>query len=287
MNTPSKPESVLSVTDRGVDLSIPLRFDGPQPNLYGVPAASRSVLVTDGFTGSVAEGGSCNVDALRLIPHCNGTHTECVGHITRERITLTECWQPRLLRAVLISVRASADASVSAAMVAEAAKPWLGGDSKLDDQGLGGDAIPEALIVRALPKGADPFTTYGVSEQKPGNHSTPGAILPPGTTSPSGPPPYFLPEATAWMRANGVRHLLTDLPSLDPLDSAELLAHRAFWGMAPGQSGQPDPRTQTVTEFIHVPGNLPDGPGILELHVAPFDLDAAPSRPVFHPSRTP
>lgn len=263
-------------TDRGVDLSIPLRFDGPQPNLYGVPAASRSVLVTEGFTGSVAEGGSCNVDALRLIPHCNGTHTECVGHITRERITLTECWQPRLLRALVVSIRAGYDLTVSAAMVAAAAGPWLGGDS-----------IPEALIVRAFPKGADPFTTYGASEPVP------------GTSLPPQPIPYLLPEATAWMRARGILHLLTDLPSLDPLDSAELLAHRAFWGMepgsvdlpppfpTPGQPGQPDPRTQTVTEFIHVPGNLPDGPGILELHVAPFDLDAAPSRPVFHPSRTP
>ncbi len=255
-------------TDRGVDLSIPLRFDGPQPNLYGVPAASRSVLVTDGFTGSVAEGGSCNVDALRLIPHCNGTHTECVGHITRARITLTECWQPRVLTALLISVRPASgpetgrnphDGAIPAAMLATAARPWLGGDS-----------MPEALIVRALPADADPFATYGTA-------------------------PYFLPEATAWMRAHGVRHLLTDLPSLDPLDSAELLAHRAFWGMAPGETdlparrsttGEPDPRTQTVTEFIHVPGNLPDGPGILELHVAPFELDAAPSRPVFHTSRT-
>jgi hypothetical protein len=277
-------------TDRGVDLSIPLRFDGAQPNLYGVAAASRSVLVTDGFTGSVPDGGSCNVDAVRLIPHCNGTHTECVGHITRERITLAECWQPRMLTALLISVRPASgpetgrnphDAAITAAMLAAAAGPWLGGGSE-----LGGDSIPEALIIRALPADTDPFTTYGAADPVP------------GTALASGPTPFFLPEATAWMRDHGVLHLLTDLPSLDPLDSSGLLAHRAFWGVepgavdlppllsTPGNAARPDPLTQTVTELIHVPGNLPDGPGILELHVAPFELDAAPSRPVFHPSRT-
>ncbi len=42
------------------------------------------------FLGDTRSGGSCNAEVLTLTPHCNGTHTECIGHITDERITLAE-----------------------------------------------------------------------------------------------------------------------------------------------------------------------------------------------------
>src|SRR5437879_7785473 len=55
-----------------------------------------------GFKGSVERGASCNCELITLIPHCNGTHTECVGHLTRERL---DAWRvvpagflPALLR---------------------------------------------------------------------------------------------------------------------------------------------------------------------------------------------
>jgi hypothetical protein len=40
---------------------------------------------------------------------------------------------------------------------------------------------------------------------------------------------------------------------------------------------------RTVTEMIHVPRELDDGRYLLELGVADFALDAAPSRPRLYP----
>src|SRR5207237_755128 len=52
--------------------------------------------------------------------------------------------------------------------------------------------------------------------------------------------PYFTPEAMAVIRAKGVRHLLVDLPSLDPVrDGGVLAAHRVFWDMPPGSQELP------------------------------------------------
>ena len=81
-----------------IDISIPLRFDGPQPNAFGVePATARSL-------GDTRHGYSVNFDAITFVPHCNGTHTECVGHITDERISVRDCLTDVLIPAVLVSV---------------------------------------------------------------------------------------------------------------------------------------------------------------------------------------
>src|SRR5207302_287833 len=74
----------------GIDLSHPvsvavaLDFRGSQPRHFGAPRASSRPFEAPGFLGSVERGASCNCETLTLIPHCNGTHTECVGHLTRE-----------------------------------------------------------------------------------------------------------------------------------------------------------------------------------------------------------
>src|SRR5260221_10710090 len=73
------------------DISIPLRFDGPQPNAYGVEAATAKACEYGKLVGDTRRGGNCNFEQVALIPHCNGTHTECVGHITKERISVREC----------------------------------------------------------------------------------------------------------------------------------------------------------------------------------------------------
>jgi len=40
---------------------------------------------------------------------------------------------------------------------------------------------------------------------------------------------------------------------------------------------------RTVTEMIYVPDDLPDGRYVLDLQIAPFVSDAAPSRPILFP----
>ena len=39
-----------------------------------------------------------------ITPHCNGTHTECLGHITHERYSIHEQLKDSLIPATLISV---------------------------------------------------------------------------------------------------------------------------------------------------------------------------------------
>ncbi|MGH9820138.1 MAG: cyclase family protein, partial [Pyrinomonadaceae bacterium] len=87
-----------------IDISIPLDFNGPQPNAYGVePASSRACEYSD-LIGDTRRGGSCNFEEYTLIPHCSGTHTECVGHITNERISVRDCLRDVFIPAVLVSV---------------------------------------------------------------------------------------------------------------------------------------------------------------------------------------
>jgi hypothetical protein len=81
--------------------------------------------------------------------------------------------------------------------------------------------------------------------------------------------------------ALGVRHLLIDLPSVDPLsDGGTLAAHRVFWGVPTGGKERPRDISRTITELIFVPNEVPDGPYILNLQVPRLRTDAAPSRPL-------
>jgi hypothetical protein len=119
----------------------------------------------------------------------------------------------------------------------------------------------DGLIVRTLPNG----------EEKKTRKYT-------GTN-----PPWFDVEAMRWMVDKGYRHLLTDLPSVDPeVDGGVLEGHRAFWNTAGEiRSGC------TITEMIFVPENVPDGLYLLDLHTVALELDASPSRPMlYHMEKT-
>jgi arylformamidase len=67
------------------DLAIVLEFDGAQPSFFVATPASSEPLRIGGFTGSVAQGASCNCAVHSLAPHCHGTHTECIGHVPWRR----------------------------------------------------------------------------------------------------------------------------------------------------------------------------------------------------------
>jgi len=89
-------------------------------------------------------------------------------------------------------------------------------------------------------------------------------------------PPYLLPEAAQYIKESNIKHLLLDLPSVDKeRDKGLLAAHKAFWG---------DPKSIrhgcTITELIYVPDIIEDGYYLLNLQLAPFENDAAPSRPL-------
>ena len=251
----------------GVSLAIPLDVHGPQPSHFGAPAARAEPLAAGGFVGDTRAGGSCNCETVTLVPHCNGTHTEGPGHLTRERLSVHAGAMQPLYVAALVSVTAE-----DAATTAETSDPAPhAGDRLITARALSAalselDAGPiEALVVRTLPNRPD---------KRARDWMTPPC------------PPYFSREAMRLLVARGVRHLLTDLPSVDRLlDEGRLAGHRVFFGMPPGSTaaadvGRPE---ATVTEMIFAPDALPDGRYALSLQLAAWLSDATPSRPVLFP----
>lgn len=250
----------------GIDISIPVHFHGAQPNLYGVPLANARAYVDDSFRGDTRDGGSCNFEEVTFIPHCNGTHTECVGHLTHERYDISDTLRETLLPCVLASA-----SPVGAADTAETALDGL---------------PPESLVVtrqdieRHLRRVPVEFRTCLIVRTFPNHQSK--KIQQYG----SGGAPFFSGAAIQALLDHNVRHLVTDLPSIDPLDDGgKMLAHRIFWGIDE-RSHELTERSdagRTITELVYVPDSVVDGTYLLDLQIAPLMGDAAPSRPILYP----
>lgn len=245
---------MINLSDRidFVDLSIPLKFDGPQPNSFGVEPATAAACEYGDLVGDTRRGGSCNFERVTFIPHCNGTHTECIGHITDERISIKDCLKDVLIPAVLFT----------------AAAEDIDGDAVITKDSLLGAGLAAAkdqntaVIIRTLPN----------DEGKLSRRYDKNSI-----------PAYFSQDAMRLIVTYGYTHMLTDLPSIDRLfDDGKLLNHRIFWNVEPG-SATIHTATRiysTITELIYVPNEVPDGEYVLNLQIAPFVADAAPSRPL-------
>ncbi|MDX2003177.1 MAG: cyclase family protein [Chitinophagales bacterium] len=227
-----------------IDLSIPLDPARSLPNAWHAQPFSAEPVIAGSFIGSVAQGGSVNFMNVSLNPHGNGTHTECVGHISNTTLTINQCLQRFFFVAQLISVepllQVNGDKVITKAQV----------------EALLVDNKAEALIVRTLPNGVNKL-----SAQYSGAN-----------------PPYFAPDALDLLQQLGVWHLLTDLPSVDKEDDGGLLAaHKAFW-QYPHQTRE----AATITEMVYVPNEVIDGCYLLNLQIASFELDASPSKPVIY-----
>ena len=236
--------------DGPIDISIPLRFNGEQPNAFGVEAATSKPI------GDTRVGSNVNFEQYTFIPHCNGTHTECVGHLTHEKISVRDCLQDVLIQALLVSVRPellNGDLVISRGLtekVSSFGAPPLA------------YASGSALIIRTLPNDKGKLSrTYDENNI----------------------PPYFTADAMQFIVECGFKHLLVDMPSIDRLfDEGKLTNHRIFWKVEPGSFEiNADTRIDsTVTEMIYVPNEVADGEYLLNLQIAPFASDAAPSRPI-------
>jgi kynurenine formamidase len=99
-------------------------------------------------------------------------------------------------------------------------------------------------------------------------------------------PPYFSLDAMHYVVEQGVDTLVVDLPSIDRAqDGGRLAAHRVFWGMPAGSTSAATVKRKqaTITEMAFIDNAVPDGAYLLNLQVAPFMIDAAPSRPILLP----
>ena len=259
-----------------IDISIPLNFNGEQPNAYGVEPARSEPCAAGDLIGDTRRGGSCNFEQYTCIPHCNGTHTECVGHITRQRISIHDCLKDVFIQARLLTIAptyaADTNEGYSTAIDArdrlitrEQLEAASSSSSRRDEAaGRSFRASHAALIIRTLPNDERKLKRRYVDSV----------------------PPYFTNDAMQFIADSRFAHLLVDLPSIDRLyDEGRLSNHRIFWNIDP-KSAETSYKTRlnsTITEMIYVPNSVDDGQYLLNLQIAPFAADASPSRPLLFP----
>ena len=226
-----------------IDISIPIgRVESP--NAFYLTKPVYETVEAGNFVGNVARGGSCNCENIFFNPHGDGTHTECAGHVAKEKIYINESLTRFFFLARLISVPLS-EKNGSRMILAEDVQKLLRKDSH----------PVEAIIIRSLPN---------EETKKQTNYS--GAN-----------PAYFEAACMDLFNSMGIKHILTDLPSLDKEDDSELTAHKIFFGF-PNQWNL----EKTVTEMIYVPNEIMDDMYLLNLQIASFESDASPSKPVLY-----
>jgi len=226
-----------------LDISIPLEASGKNPSAWYLDKPTIEPVKMDDWEGSVKKGASVNFNNISFNPHAHGTHTECVGHISKEFYSVNKTLLQFFFLSEVISVTPKMQDDDEVILASEV-KSLLAGKH------------PEAMVIRTLPN---------TSEKKTKQYSNSNW-------------PYLEEEAAKYIREIGVSHLLIDLPSVDKeKDDGKLLAHKAFWNFPDA------PRLDaTITEFIYVPEHIEDGSYLLNLQIAPFENDATPSKPILY-----
>jgi kynurenine formamidase len=261
---------VLIDLSQPIDIAIDLNFTAAQPRHFGAPAATTHAFAVPGFSGSVAQGASCNCNVITLIPHCNGTHTESVGHLTTEPVDAHRLVPLGFIPAVLATVE-PVDAQGSPDTTEPAPQP---GDKLVTRQALelGWPKVvpfqPRAVVIRTLPNDTGKM-------RRDYTEST---------------PPYLSREAAEFLVARGIEHLVVDLPSIDRShDEGRLTAHRVFFGLPRGATSlNVATRSRaTVTELAYIPAPVADGPYLLQIQAPAIGGDAVPSRPLLYPFEQP
>ena len=229
--------------NQGIDLSIPVKL-GETVNAYYAPPVAIEPYRQGDWIGDVASGGVVNYRNIFFNPHGHGTHTECVGHIDKTIHSVNEHFKAFHLIAQLISITPTKLENGDLAIQ----------KAQLESLNL---ESAEAIIIRTNPNDETKLTR---------NYSGQN-------------PPYLEAAAIEFLVANGCKHLILDVPSIDrESDEGKLLGHRAFWNYP--ENSRMD---STVTELAFIPNSVEDGLYFLNLQVAPFENDAAPSRPVIYP----
>lgn len=236
-------KTIVVDLSKPIDLSIPIRAGDKNVNAFYIEPVKMEPFRAGSFVGDVNQGGSCNVNTITINPHGNGTHTETVGHISKEKYPINDCLRQFFFEARLITIKPE---EVGSDRIVRAQHF----QSQVDQ------IWPEAVIVRTIPNDAE----------KLNRHYS-------GTN-----PAYFSEDAALFMREKGVKHLLLDVPSIDrEEDGGKLLAHHAFWNYPTS------PRKDcTISELLYIPDEVKDGAYLLNLQIASFENDASPSKPVVY-----
>lgn len=232
-----------------IDISIPLSNTDKNPIAWYIEKPEIEPVKFGDWVGKVSEGSSTNFNNIFFNPHGHGTHTECLGHITREFYSINQCLKQFFFTAELISIEpenVNDDLVITKHQIEKA---------------LNGKNL-EAIVIRTLPN---------LQTKKSTNYSKTN-------------PPYLAEEAAIYIREIGIQHLLIDLPSVDrEEDEGKLLAHKAFWNVKDVNNLNADARLNcTITEMIFVEDEIQDGSYFLNLQIASFENDASPSKPILY-----
>ena len=233
-----------------IDISIPLTNTDANPIAWYIEKPVIEPVVFGDWIGKVSEGkSSTNFNNIFFNPHGHGTHTECLGHITREFYSINQSLKQFFFLAQLISVQPELQG-----------EDWVITKNQIE-MALKG-FILDAIIIRTLPN---------LDKKKSLKYSN---------TNPA----YLSEEAARFICESGIKHLLIDLPSVDKeQDEGKLLAHKAFWNVTDVNNLNPDARLDcTITEMIFVPNEVKDGSYLLNLQIASFENDASPSKPILY-----
>ena len=227
-----------------VDISLPLKASKKNVNAWYIDAPKIEPVVDGNWIASVEKGASVNFNNIQFNPHAHGTHTECIGHITKEFHSVNKALKTYFFIAELISVVPEIQENGDSIIT----KKQL--ENLIDDDNI------EALIIRTLPNNKE-------KKSRQYSHTN---------------PPFLAEDAAKYIKEIGIKHLLIDLPSVDKeKDEGKLLAHKAFWNFDGKQR-----LDATITEFVYVKNKVKDGIYLLNLQIASFENDAAPSKPILY-----
>ena len=242
-----------------IDISIPLSNTDENPIAWYIEKPEIEPVKFGDWIGKVSEGSSTNFNNIFFNPHGHGTHTECLGHITREFYSINQCLKQFFFTAELISImpeRFEDDLIITKSQI----EKFFVISTKEKSHTIKNN--PEAIIIRTLPN---------LEIKKHKNYSKTN-------------PPYLSEEAATFIREIGIQHLLIDLPSVDrEEDEGKLLAHKAFWNVKDVNNLNVDARMNcTITEMVYVNDEVQDDSYILNLQIASFENDASPSKPILY-----
>ena len=232
-----------------IDISIPLRGDDKGVNAWYVEPMKIEPVRTEQFLGSVAEGGDVNFRNIYFNPHGNGTHTECVGHISEVVHSINDTLKTFFFFAELISIEPEEYFGEETEFKKKGDRVITKNQIQKAIQGR-----PEAIVIRTLPNDVEK------TEHQYSNTNW----------------PYLEEEAAQYISEIGIKHLLIDLPSVDrEHDGGKMISHRAFWNYP--SSTRYD---ATISELIFVPERVIDGEYFINIQIASFENDASPSKPL-------
>lgn len=227
---------------RPISLGISLKPGPSNPNCYYAEDPVFETILSGDFIGDVSKGGPVNYQKITFTPHGNGTHTECIGHITPDRETMDKTMDSFHFFAEIITVQPK---KIGADHIVQLAD-YL--DKRKYDT--------EALIIRTLPNDDSKRTQKYSGEN----------------------PPFLDPKITNHLSQSGVNHLIIDLPSVDKeIDGGKLEAHKNYWNILREKR-----INATITELAYIPNEVSDGLYLLNLQIPLMEIDATPSNPIVY-----